>query len=145
MRAARIVGPAALVPALLVTIGLAVTDPPVAGREPDCGSVYHEGEGSAVHIVAEKAGGTKCDRCWRYVPAVSSAAGREGICPRCEDAWRRPDDRDGHGNTRGGAAPLPRPVRDAPHRGHSGARSADKLLVRLEIPLHDSVTIIPDS
>jgi len=48
--------------------------------------VYHEGEGSAVHIVAERAGGTKCDRCWRYVPAVSTAAGREGVCPRCEDA-----------------------------------------------------------
>ncbi|MFO7693278.1 MAG: class I tRNA ligase family protein, partial [Vicinamibacterales bacterium] len=63
-----------------------VTDPPVAGQEPAHGSVYHEGEGSSVHIVAEKAGGTRCDRCWRYVAAVSSAEGREGVCPRCEDA-----------------------------------------------------------
>jgi isoleucyl-tRNA synthetase len=62
------------------------TDPPVAGQEPAEGSVYHEGEGSAIHIVAGKAAGTKCDRCWRYVPAVSSAPGREGVCPRCEDA-----------------------------------------------------------
>jgi len=61
-------------------------DPPAAGQEPADGSVYHEGEGSSVHIVAEKAGGKKCDRCWRYVPAVSSAEGREGVCPRCEDA-----------------------------------------------------------
>ena len=63
-----------------------LTDPPLAGQEPAAGSMYLEGEGSAVHIVAEKAGGVKCDRCWRYVPAVSTAAGREGICPRCEDA-----------------------------------------------------------
>jgi isoleucyl-tRNA synthetase len=62
------------------------TGPPVAGQEPAEGSVYHEGEGSAIHIVAGKAAGTKCDRCWRYVPAVSSAPGREGVCPRCEDA-----------------------------------------------------------
>ena len=63
-----------------------LTGPPAAGQEPAAGCVYHEDEGSAVHIVAEKAGGTKCDRCWRYVPAVSAAAGREGVCPRCEDA-----------------------------------------------------------
>jgi isoleucyl-tRNA synthetase len=48
--------------------------------------VYLEGDGSTVRIVAEKAGGMKCDRCWRYVPAVSGAAGREGVCPRCDDA-----------------------------------------------------------
>jgi isoleucyl-tRNA synthetase len=63
-----------------------LTDPPAAGQEPATGSLYHEGEGSAVHIVAEKAAGAKCDRCWRYVPAVSDAAGLEGVCPRCEDA-----------------------------------------------------------
>jgi isoleucyl-tRNA synthetase len=62
------------------------TDPPIEGRDPAEGSVYHEGEGSAVHIVARKAGGTKCDRCWRYVPAVSGDPGREGVCPRCADA-----------------------------------------------------------
>jgi len=61
-------------------------DPPVAGVEPDAGSVYHEADGSSAHIVAEKAAGMKCDRCWRYVPAVSAAEGREGVCPRCEDA-----------------------------------------------------------
>ena len=61
-------------------------DPPVAGQAPAAGAVHQEGEGSWVRIVAEKAGGTKCARCWRYVPAVSSAEGREGVCPRCEDA-----------------------------------------------------------
>jgi isoleucyl-tRNA synthetase len=62
------------------------TDPPVEGQNPAEGAVYHEGEGSAVHIAVEKAGGTKCDRCWRYVPAVSGDPGREGVCPRCADA-----------------------------------------------------------
>jgi len=61
-------------------------DPPVAGEDPAEGSIYHEGEGSAVHIVAGKAAGTRCDRCWRYVPTTSGTPGREGICPRCEDA-----------------------------------------------------------
>ena len=59
---------------------------PAAGQEPAGGSVYEEAEGSAVHIVAAKAGGVKCDRCWRYVPAVSSDPGREGVCTRCEAA-----------------------------------------------------------
>jgi len=62
------------------------TGAPVAGQEPASGSIYHEGEGSSVHIEAEKAAGARCDRCWRYVPAVSTAAGRESVCPRCEDA-----------------------------------------------------------
>jgi len=36
-------------------------------------------------VVVERAGGTKCDRCWRYVPAVS----HEGLCPRCVEALGR--------------------------------------------------------
>jgi isoleucyl-tRNA synthetase len=74
-------------PALFITSEVDdLTGPPPAGGEPSDGSVYHEAEGSEVHIAAGKAGGTKCDRCWRYVPAVSAAEGREGVCPRCEDA-----------------------------------------------------------
>ena len=38
----------------------------------------------------EKADGTKCDRCWRYVPTVSTQANREGLCPRCVDALAEP-------------------------------------------------------
>jgi isoleucyl-tRNA synthetase len=34
----------------------------------------------------EKADGTKCDRCWRYVPAVND----QGLCPRCVDALAEP-------------------------------------------------------
>jgi isoleucyl-tRNA synthetase len=74
-------------PGLFITSAVdGETTPPAVGLEPADGSVYHEGDGSAVHIVAGKAGGTKCGRCWRYVPAVSGAPGREGVCPRCEDA-----------------------------------------------------------
>ena len=32
-----------------------------------------------------RATGTKCDRCWRYVPAVNT----EGLCPRCVEALGR--------------------------------------------------------
>jgi isoleucyl-tRNA synthetase len=38
----------------------------------------------------DKATGTKCDRCWRFVPAVSAEAGREGLCPRCVEALAEP-------------------------------------------------------
>jgi Pyruvate/2-oxoacid:ferredoxin oxidoreductase delta subunit len=34
----------------------------------------------------EKAEGTKCERCWRYVPAVDE----KGLCPRCNDALAEP-------------------------------------------------------
>ena len=37
-------------------------------------------------FVAERATGVKCDRCWRFVPAVSAEAGREGLCDRCIEA-----------------------------------------------------------
>ena len=74
-------------PALFITSQVDdQTSAPVAGEAPSDGAVYVESDGSAVHIVATRAAGTKCDRCWRYVPAVSSAPGREGVCPRCEDA-----------------------------------------------------------
>ena len=62
------------------------TTPPEATPAPFEGAVYVEAEGSLVHIVAARADGVKCDRCWRYVPAVTHAPGREGVCPRCEDA-----------------------------------------------------------
>jgi isoleucyl-tRNA synthetase len=38
----------------------------------------------------ERAPGTKCERCWRYVPSVSSEPNRTGLCPRCIDALDEP-------------------------------------------------------
>jgi len=41
-------------------------------------------------VTVERSNGTKCERCWRYVPAISAAAGREGLCERCVDALAVP-------------------------------------------------------
>ncbi|MEI6667800.1 MAG: isoleucine--tRNA ligase [Acidobacteriota bacterium] len=74
-------------PALFITSQVDdQTSAPVTGQTPTDGAVYVESDGSAVHIVVARASGTKCDRCWRYVPSVSAAPGPEGVCPRCEDA-----------------------------------------------------------
>jgi isoleucyl-tRNA synthetase len=37
-------------------------------------------------IAIARAGGVKCERCWRYVPRVSEAPGSEGLCERCQEA-----------------------------------------------------------
>jgi isoleucyl-tRNA synthetase len=37
-------------------------------------------------VSIERASGVKCDRCWRYVPAVSTAPASAGLCDRCQDA-----------------------------------------------------------
>jgi isoleucyl-tRNA synthetase len=42
------------------------------------------GDGLAIEV--SRAPGVKCERCWRYVPSVSSDPGSEGICERCQDA-----------------------------------------------------------
>ena len=41
-------------------------------------------------VSVELATGTKCDRCWRYVPEVSAEPDRAGLCPRCVDALAEP-------------------------------------------------------
>jgi isoleucyl-tRNA synthetase len=41
-------------------------------------------------VSVERSHGTKCERCWRYVPSISAAAGREGLCDRCVDALAVP-------------------------------------------------------
>jgi len=47
-------------------------------------------EDAAFEISVERATGTKCDRCWRYVPEVSADAERAGLCPRCVEALAEP-------------------------------------------------------
>jgi isoleucyl-tRNA synthetase len=37
---------------------------------------------AAVRVRVDRAEGVKCERCWRYVPAVNE----QGICARCQDA-----------------------------------------------------------
>ena len=43
------------------------------------------GEGTLT-VAIERAGGVKCERCWRYVPSVSSDPSLAGLCDRCQDA-----------------------------------------------------------
>ena len=45
-----------------------------------------QAEPAALTVTVTRAGGVRCDRCWRYVPAVSAEAGREGLCERCDQA-----------------------------------------------------------
>ncbi len=40
----------------------------------------------SVSVQVEKAPGVKCDRCWRFVPAVATDEAHAGLCPRCVDA-----------------------------------------------------------
>jgi isoleucyl-tRNA synthetase len=37
-------------------------------------------------VAIERAGGVKCERCWRFVPAVSTEPASLGLCDRCQDA-----------------------------------------------------------
>ncbi len=39
-----------------------------------------------VRVEVDKAAGVKCERCWRYVPAVRTEPDWAGICDRCVDA-----------------------------------------------------------
>jgi len=38
-----------------------------------------------VTVTVTRADGVRCDRCWRYVPSVSSDPGHPGVCDRCAD------------------------------------------------------------
>jgi isoleucyl-tRNA synthetase len=43
-------------------------------------------QGGALDIEVARADGEKCARCWRVVPAVSTAPDTTGLCDRCVDA-----------------------------------------------------------
>ena len=38
------------------------------------------------HVTIERAGGVKCERCWRYVPSISRDPAWAGLCDRCQEA-----------------------------------------------------------
>jgi isoleucyl-tRNA synthetase len=44
----------------------------------------------SVQIAIERSGGVKCERCWRYVPAVSNEPEWAGLCERCHDVLAEP-------------------------------------------------------
>jgi isoleucyl-tRNA synthetase len=43
-------------------------------------------DGVGLTVGIERASGVKCERCWRYVPTVSTDSATAGICERCQDA-----------------------------------------------------------
>jgi isoleucyl-tRNA synthetase len=69
-------------PTLFITSDVIVSGAPSAGD----GTVYKESDDSWATIVVSRADGVRCDRCWRYVPAVSTDPASPGLCRRCEDA-----------------------------------------------------------
>ena len=48
--------------------------------------VVEDVNSTEARVLVEKADGVKCERCWRYVPAVSDSAEFKGLCERCVDA-----------------------------------------------------------
>ena len=45
---------------------------------------------TGLNVEVGKAEGTKCDRCWRFVPEVSQDPDRTGLCSRCVEALAEP-------------------------------------------------------
>ena len=52
-------------------------------REAEGGS---SGDGGDIVVTVGRADGVRCDRCWRYVPAVSADPKHLGVCDRCAEA-----------------------------------------------------------
>ncbi len=73
----------ASLPTLFIASQVSVA--PMTETEPSTEAACAESEESAAWIVAGRADGIKCDRCWRVVPEVSARTGREGVCPRCAE------------------------------------------------------------
>jgi isoleucyl-tRNA synthetase len=43
-----------------------------------------------IRVNVERAGGVKCERCWRFVPSVNETPEFKGLCERCVDALAEP-------------------------------------------------------
>jgi isoleucyl-tRNA synthetase len=50
------------------------------------GDVPAEGAKADLGIAVGRASGIKCERCWRYVSAMSTDPAQAGICDRCQNA-----------------------------------------------------------
>ncbi|HZR25072.1 MAG TPA: class I tRNA ligase family protein, partial [Vicinamibacterales bacterium] len=54
--------------------------------EVDLHTVPEGSQAPELRVTIERAGGVKCERCWRYVDKVSDAPAWAGLCERCQDA-----------------------------------------------------------
>ena len=110
--------------------------------------------GGAVASTIERAGGVKCERCWRYVAsgldrsglgrplrALPGRAGRSRSMSRMtrvsNDALR------GRAPSAASASPGVAAARDLAADRHRVVDQVTKAIVRATLPLHDSVTVIP--
>ena len=50
------------------------------------GGTRQQDEKTDAGIAVSRASGMKCERCWRYVSALSTDPAQAGICDRCQDA-----------------------------------------------------------
>jgi isoleucyl-tRNA synthetase len=55
-------------------VGIERGSAPAGGAKPELG------------VAVTRASGVKCERCWRYVSAMSTNPAQPGICDRCQDA-----------------------------------------------------------
>jgi isoleucyl-tRNA synthetase len=62
-----------IVSEVLVEAGTGTRQPEATGSQPE----------AAVQVEVRRSAGTRCERCWRYVSAVSRESGQEGLCDRC--------------------------------------------------------------
>ena len=72
-------------PALFIVSEVSVVDDSQAAANEAAGALV-ELEDGAARVAVGRASGVKCQRCWRYVPAVSTTSETEGLCDRCADA-----------------------------------------------------------
>jgi isoleucyl-tRNA synthetase len=55
-------------------------------RSPESEVGGHPSGGEDVVVTVNRADGVRCERCWRYVPTVSTDPKHLGVCDRCEEA-----------------------------------------------------------
>jgi len=72
-------------PALFIVSDVSVETDEQAAANEGAGTLVELEDGVA-RVAVGRASGVKCQRCWRYVPAVSTAGETEGLCDRCADA-----------------------------------------------------------
>jgi isoleucyl-tRNA synthetase len=71
----------------LAEIAITSTATLTAGPAPEGAFTLDDVPG--IGVVAGRAPGAKCQRCWRVLPEVGTVAGHADICGRCADAVER--------------------------------------------------------